>query len=326
LSNILRSFAKIKALVVGDVMLDTYLFGTVNRISPEAPVPIVDIERKESRPGGAANVAMNIAALGGKAVVCSAVGKDEQGEHLLRLLGKNSLLSDHRVVVSSKRITTEKTRIFSRNHQMLRYDHETNEDLSSGDEKKLLDNISHLIKSQQFNVVILQDYNKGVLTPAVIHSTIALSNKKEIPVTVDPKRKNFFEYRDVTLFKPNLREVSEALNIHIDKQKRKSLEQAAQDIHSKLRNHITLITLSESGVFITNHQHSELIPATVRHVADVSGAGDTVLSVASLCIASGFDFKTTGRLANIAGGLACARVGVNPISRDEFFEEARPKL
>lgn len=302
-------------------MLDTYLFGSVSRISPEAPVPIVNIEKKESRPGGAANVAVNINALGGKAVLCSVTGKDGAGKQLSVLLARNGLSSNY-LMLSSRRITTEKTRIFSRNHQMLRYDNEMDSDLSSAEEKKFIDIIIRSITSGKFDVVVLQDYNKGVLTPQVIHSTIALCNRKKIPVTVDPKKKNFFEYQNVTLFKPNLREVNDALQTDIDRRDRKSLQEAAAKIHARLNHHITFITLSESGAFITDHHTSALIPASVRDIADVSGAGDTVLSVASLCVAARADYKTTGRLANIAGGLACTHVGAAPISKAQFISEA----
>ncbi len=301
-------------------MLDTYVFGSVSRISPEAPVPIVDVEKRESRAGGAANVAMNIRAMGGKAVLCSVIGKDDAGEKLTKLL-KESNAEESGISRSAKRITTEKTRIFSRNHQMLRYDRETQDDLSANDEKILLGDIAQFINSGKFNVVVLQDYNKGVLTAKVIHETVALCLKKKIPVAVDPKKKNFFEYRNVTLFKPNLREVMDALKIEVDKGDKKSLEKTARALHAKLNHQITLITLSETGAFVTDHKTSELIPATVRHVADVSGAGDTVLSAAAMCLALRTDFKTMGRIANIAGGLACEQVGASTISRENLLAE-----
>lgn len=307
-------------------MLDTYVFGSVSRISPEAPVPIVNVESTESRPGGAANVAMNIQSLGGKAVICSVIGNDAPGEKLLKLLSRHRFVPEHRIVKSSGRITTEKTRIFSRNHQMLRFDSETEIDLSPGDEKNMLQHIRQSIDSEKFDVVVLQDYNKGTLTKNVIHSAIAHCRKKKIPVAVDPKKKNFFEYHDVSLFKPNLREVAEALGTEVDKRNKKSLELAARALHSKLHHQITLITLSETGAFITDHKTSEIIPALVRNVADVSGAGDTVLSTASLCLALEVDFKTMGRLANIAGSLACEEVGVVPINKEHFIAEVMKQM
>ena len=303
-------------------MLDTYLFGTVHRMSPEAPVPVVNIEKKESRPGGAANVAMNIKSLGGKVTLCTTIGDDAAGKNLAALLKQNKLLSDS-VIRSNKRITTEKTRIFSRNRQMLRYDLETETALNKEEEEKLLNKIQNAVNSGKFNVVVFQDYNKGVLTKKIIRETIALCRRKKIPTAVDPKKLNFFEYRDVTLFKPNLRETADALETEINKSEPGSLKAAAGRLSEKLNHSITLITLSESGAFVTNHRDAELIPASVLHVADVSGAGDTVLSVAALCLACGIDFKTRGRLANIAGGIVCGEVGVAQIHAQKFFEEAK---
>jgi len=305
-------------------MLDTYIFGSVTRTSPEAPVPIINVGKIESRLGGAGNVAMNIKALGGEATLCSVVGKDDAGKKISMLLKKNEIHTKQ-LLSSSYRITTEKTRIFSRNQQMLRYDNEIEDDLSPNDEKAVLVKIFQSINSEKFSVIVLQDYNKGVLTPKVIRSTISLCVKKKIPVIVDPKRRNFFEYQNVTLFKPNLREVNDALGIEVEKTS-KSLEQAAKMLHSKLNNKVTLITLSEGGAFITDHQTSRLIPASVRQVADVSGAGDTVLSAVSHCVASNMDLETTGKLVNIAGGLACEQVGVAPISKKEFFSETAKVL
>ncbi len=325
ISKIIKGFSKANALVVGDIMLDTYIFGRVSRTSPEAPVPIINVEKTESRLGGAGNVAMNIMALGGKAAICAVLGNDEAGRKITGLLKKNGIQSGQ-LLAGSSRITTEKTRIFSRNQQMLRYDSETESDLSSADEGSLLKKIFQSINSGKFSVVVLQDYNKGVLTPNVIHATIDLCGKKKIPVVVDPKKRNFFEYKNVALFKPNLREVNDALGIETDKTQSKSLEQAAAVLHAKLNNRITLITLSEGGAFITDHQTSRLLPASIRQVADVSGAGDTVLSAVSLCVASGIDLETTGKLVNIAGGLACEQVGVAPISREQFFLEAEKAL
>lgn len=306
-------------------MLDTYIFGRVSRTSPEAPVPIINVEKTESRLGGAGNVAMNIIALGGKVAICTVLGKDEAGRKITGLLKKNGIHS-RQLLAGTSRITTEKTRIFSRNQQMLRYDNETESDLSSADENALLKKIFQSVNSGKFSVVVLQDYNKGVLTSNVIRSTIDLCSKKKTPVVVDPKKRNFFEYKNVTLFKPNLREVNDALGVEVDKNCGESLVRAAKTLHSKLSNKITLITLSEGGAFITDHQTSRLIPASIRQVADVSGAGDTVLSAVSLCVASGIDLDTTGRLVNIAGGLACEQVGVAPISKKQFFSEAEKVL
>lgn len=321
LPEIFKRFTQLNALVVGDVMLDTYLFGNVSRMSPEAPVPIVNIKSSESRLGGAANVALNIKSLGADVTVCSAIGKDAAGKKLLQLFKKNKLNIGS--ILSTNRITTEKTRIFSKNQQMLRFDNETEADLSPAEEKSLLQKIQRAIASGKYHVVILQDYNKGVLTKKIITDTIALCRKKNIPVAVDPKQRNFFEYRNVTLFKPNLRELTDALETGIDKNDFTSLHQVAQLLHKKLQHHITLLTLSEKGVFASNHKAAELIPTTTKSVADVSGAGDTVIAVAALCLAAGIDYITLSKLANIAGGVVCGEMGVVPVDKKKFFEKAQ---
>lgn len=324
LPDLFKQFTRTNALVIGDVMLDTYLFGNVERMSPEAPVPVVHVKISESRLGGAANVAMNLKSLGAGVTICSVVGKDVAGKKLLQLLKKNKLGTTG--ILTTERVTTEKTRIFSKNQQMLRYDSETDDDLSPADEKRLLQTIKKEIASGKYGVVILQDYNKGVLTKNIIASTIALCKKKKLPVTVDPKRKNFFEYREVTLFKPNLRELTDALETEIDKTDITSLNSAAKQLFNELKHDVTLLTLSEAGVFVSNHKESELIPTSVRNIADVSGAGDTVIAVASLCIAAGVDYKTMSRLANIAGGVVCGEAGVVPVDKKKFLSVAGYEL
>jgi len=324
LPEIFKRFTSINALVIGDVMLDTYLYGNVSRMSPEAPVPIVNINDAESRLGGAANVALNLKSLGAGVTICSVIGKDAAGKKLLQLLKKNKLNSAS--VVATSRVTTEKTRILSKNSQMLRFDIETEADLSAGDESELLNSIQKEIHTGKYHVVIFQDYNKGTLTKKVITDTIALCKKKKIPVAVDPKKRNFFEYREVTLFKPNLRELSDALETTIDAANIASLNSVTQLLHKKLQHQFTLLTLSEKGVFASNHKDAQIIPTTTKSVADVSGAGDTVISVAALCLAAGIDYIILSKLANIAGGVVCAEVGVVPIDKKKFFEKAQEIL
>lgn len=301
-------------------MLDTYLFGNVNRISPEAPVPIVQIEHRESRPGGAANVAMNLKSLGANVSLCSVTGNDEAGEKLKSLLKKSEISSEW-LISGKSRPTTEKTRVISRSQQMLRYDAENEEELSENDERFLLQMIEKLLATQRVDVLIFQDYNKGVLTKNVIHTVTQWCEKKNIPVAVDPKKLNFFEYRGVKLFKPNLREINEALQADFNKHDLTSLVKADHLLKKQLQHEITLITLSEGGVFITDHHHHEIIPASVRQVADVSGAGDTVLSIAALGVALQLDLKTIGILSNLAAGIACGKLGVVPVSSEELKDE-----
>lgn len=319
--QIFSSFQNLNVLIIGDVMVDNYLWGEVERISPEAPVPVVQISKKESRLGGAANVALNIKSLGANPILCSVVGKDESGKIFLKLLSKNKI-SNEGVVKSSDRITTVKNRVLCRNHQLLRYDEETIKNLSQEEENSLFKKIQSLISRKKIDVVIFQDYNKGVLTKNIIHSVIALCSKKKIPAAADPKRQNFLEYKNVTLFKPNLRELKEGLKIDIDSSNIKSLNSAAKKLAKILKNEISLFTLSEKGMFVHSENQSKILPAHLRNIADVSGAGDTVISVAALGLALKLDIFLMTELANIAGGLVCENVGVVSIDKKRFLKEA----
>jgi len=317
IKNILKNFSKINVLVIGDVMIDRYWWGKVERISPEAPVPIVEVERTEDRPGGAANVALNLKVLGANVFLSSVIGDDADGNNLLALLKKNSI-DTHSCLKSKKRITTVKTRILSQNHQLMRSDFEMTDDISQNEENELVTRISSLIKSKKIDLVIFEDYNKGVLTENLIQSVIALCNKKKILTSVDPKKKNFFAYKNVTLFKPNLRELQEGLNqeVHADLQ---SLKKADKKLREKLNHQITLITLSDKGIFISDGKTGEIVAAKKRNVADVSGAGDTVIAVASLCLAAKTDLLAIAQLSNLAGGIVCETAGVVPVNPDDLI-------
>lgn len=317
---IFQQFSDTRVLVVGDVMMDVYLFGVTNRISPEAPVPIVELRNEELRLGGAANVAVNLKALGAKVMLCSVVGDDSEAYEMEALLDEQELSNSY-LYRSKKRITTKKTRIISRNQQMLRFDHEHTNPLGPVETEGLLEKIKVALAKKP-DVVILQDYNKGVLTEEVIQFVIARCHELNIPVAVDPKKANFLSYKGATLFKPNLKETCEALSIAVEAAERNTLDIAARRINEELNNRYTLITLSDKGVYITNHQEARIIPAMVRNVADVSGAGDTVISVAALCLAQEVPQDVLATLANMAGGLVCERVGVVPIDKALFQAEA----
>ena len=301
-------------------MIDTYLLGTTDRISPEAPVPVVNINKKEKRLGGAANVALNIKSLGAEAIVCSVIGKDSSSDELSDLFKKNNLRSNY-LVKSPERKTTEKTRVFSRNQQMLRFDNETDKSLSIEEEKLLIKKIDKCLEEFSIHVVILQDYNKGVLTKNVITSTIEKCRNLKIPVAVDPKRNNFFEYANVSLFKPNLKEINSALTLNIQNDDTSGLKEAAKSLFDELNAEIVLITLSEKGLFIHDNKTHHVIPGIERNIADVSGAGDTVIAVASLCLAQKISTDTLASLANIAGGLVCEHAGVVSINKEQFSSE-----
>ena len=315
-----NQFAQQRILVVGDVMIDAYLRGSVTRISPEAPVPIVNLEKTEDRLGGAANVALNLASLGAEPILCAIVGDDRGGRTFSDILDYRGL-SREGIVKSADRMTTIKTRVIGNNQHLLRIDEEVLTDISEQEEQDFIHRIKQLVDTK-VDAIILEDYNKGLLTPNVIDSIVKMANARNIPVTVDPKKDNFFEYKNVTLFKPNLKELKEGVGVKtMDVTKRAEFEAAVQKLESKLDNKITLVTLSEHGVFIKNDQDKKYIPAHLRNIADVSGAGDTVIAVATLCLVAGLEIEYIADIANLSGGLVCEVSGVVPIDAELLKEE-----
>ena len=320
IQQLLDVFSGLKAMVIGDVMIDAYIFGKVDRISPEAPVPVVHIQKSEMRPGGAANVAINLKSLGAKTVLCSVTGDDEGGEKFKQLLAKEGL-SDMGIITSKDHSTTVKTRVIGNNHQLLRVDDETLKDISGSTESKFIDQCIALMKSEKPDVIIFEDYDKGAITENVIRKITDAAAASNIPVTVDPKKKNFNSYRNITLFKPNLHELRTGLGLTIEKADLESLKTAALEMLNNRKMEMVMVTLSEEGMFIATKKESLLIPAHVRSISDVSGAGDTVISVASLCLAAGLPISAIAGLSNLAGGLVCEQVGVVPIDKKRFAEE-----
>jgi rfaE bifunctional protein kinase chain/domain len=318
--QLFKDFGNIKVAVVGDVMLDTYLFGKVERISPEAPVPVVAVQRKEQRIGGAGNVALNTVSLNAKTFIISVIGADDDGQQLTALYNNQNIDTTY-LITSPNRITTKKTRILGSNQQMMRLDSETTKDISAEEEDILLNQLQKCIASHKPDVVIFEDYNKGVLTERVITQAIALCKQHNIITTVDPKHKNFFAFKGVDIFKPNLKEVKEGLNITIDEINITSLNTIHLQLQEQLQHSISLITLSEKGVFFQSDSQSEIIPTHIRSIADVSGAGDTVIAVASLAYATTRDMKLAADMANIAGGLVCEEVGTVAINSPKLLKE-----
>ncbi|MCK6691690.1 MAG: bifunctional ADP-heptose synthase [Thermoanaerobaculia bacterium] len=312
--EILQKFENQNILIVGDVMLDRYLTGTVSRISPEAPVPVVLHRATEDRLGGAANVALNIRALGATPVLCTVVGQDAEGQALRRMLPENGM-TDSGLVLSETRRTTVKTRVLGNNQQMLRIDQEDDHDLSKAEENILLERVVSLLNNTSVQAIILQDYNKGVLTPAVIDAVLSAARQRGILTAVDPKKHNFFAFRGADLFKPNLKEIRDSVPFQVQADL-DSLQQAANFLHKKLEHSITMITLSEKGLFLENQKEARLYPTVPRNVADVSGAGDTVISVAALGLAAGLTLPVVAALSNLAGGQVCEYPGVVPVQRD----------
>ena len=320
LKKLFERFSSIKVGVIGDVMLDSYIWGNVDRISPEAPVPIVSLKSKEQRIGGAGNVALNLQSLGASAFVLSVTGDDSEATDLLTLFRNQHINCDY-VFRSADRITTNKTRVISRNQQMMRLDAEITNDLHARDEEKLINLFENFVEKEKPDVVILEDYNKGVLTEAVIRVIISICRQKGILTAVDPKRRNFFEYKRVDIFKPNLKEAKEALNFLFGEANLLLLQDIHRELSNLLHHDISFVTLSELGVFYQQGGESAIIPSHLRNVADVSGAGDTVIAVAALVYAATRNVLLMAEIANIAGGLVCETVGTAAIDRVKLLHE-----
>lgn len=316
----LNKFNGLKVLVVGDVMIDAYYFGKVERISPEAPVPVVAVENKEIRLGGAANVAMNLVALGAKPVVCSVIGTDKDGDDLIELFQQHGVGTSG-IFRSKERATTVKLRVISQATQMLRIDTEDTKPINDFESFELVERIHQLLIDA--DVVIFEDYDKGVLTADNIARITKDAHNRGIPVVVDPKKRNFNNYTHADLFKPNLKELKEGLKVDFDADDKDALEAAVKTLMENLQLKHAMITMSERGVMITNGKDFHYVPAHFRKIADVSGAGDTVISVAALCFALKMDLKTAAQMANLAGGLVCEEVGVVPINKARFDEEIK---
>ena len=319
--EIFRSFSNLNVLIIGDVMVDSYMWGKVGRISPEAPVPIVSVTKKERRLGGAANVALNVQALGANPILCSVIGVDYEGMSFLDLL-RNQKLSQKGILKSRDRVTTVKNRIIGNNYQVVRVDEETEEDITVDETQNLITLISYIISHDKIDVIIFEDYNKGLITPKLIQKVVEFAKSKGIPTCVDPKKKNFNAYKGVTLFKPNLKELREGLKLDIDGENINELQRAVSSFRVKQKLETVFVTLADKGVITNSRSVKEHVEAHVRNIADVSGAGDTVISVAALCRALECNPVFTAALSNLAGGIVCQEIGVVPINKEELLREA----
>lgn len=315
-----RYFNNLNVLIIGDVMVDSYLWGKVNRISPEAPVPIVTVSKKERRLGGAANVALNVQALGANPILCSAIGVDIEGQAFLDLLRKQKL-SQKGILKSRDRITTVKTRVIGNNSQLLRVDEEIETDVTPSETQQLLILINYILNHDRIDVIIFEDYNKGLLTPKLISKVVEMAHSKGIPTCVDPKTKNFNAYKGVSLFKPNLKELREGIKADVDADSINELQREVSSYRVKQKIDTILVTLADKGVITNSRSIKEHLPAHIRSIADVSGAGDTVISVAALCRALDCKEILTAAIANLSGGLVCEQIGVVPVNKDQLLEE-----
>ena len=320
-TDLFDKLAQAHVLIVGDVMIDRYWHGKVNRISPEAPVPVVELQRTEDRLGGAANVALNIRAMGATPYLFSVIGADTEGADFLDLMTKNDLPTIG-IVQSDERKTTVKTRIMAGTQQMLRVDSEITSELNETLQQHFLSKLTDFLDKQHIDVLIFQDYNKGVLSLKTIQYVMNEAVKRNIPTTVDPKKHNFLSYQNATFFKPNLKEIRDAVSFEV-KPELESLQKATTFLNETLTNRYTMITLSDKGLFLddTHTEGGQIYPIQPRNIADVSGAGDTVISVASLCLAMGFDAKIIASLSNLAGTQVCEVAGVVPVNREQLKRE-----
>lgn len=321
LEEVFNAFDGLTVLVIGDIMLDSYIWGSVDRISPEAPVPIVRVRKRDFRLGGAANVALNVQALGAKPILCALIGDDDAGNKLLDCLDQQGM-SKEGIVVSKNRPTTVKTRLIASHQHVVRVDEESDQELLKDEEDQLVKQIQQLI--DECDAIIFEDYDKGVISASLIDKTIVMATKKNIPTIVDPKKRNFLSYKGVTLFKPNLKELREGLKLDIDAGDEGQVEQAVEKLKQILDSGV-MVTLSEHGVYIDYQSEQKKFPAYKREIADVSGAGDTVVSIAGLCVAIGMKPGLIAALSNLGGGLVCEHTGVVPINKKELLAEAIDK-
>jgi len=307
----------IRALVIGDLMLDEYLWGKTDRISPEAPVQVVDVTREELRLGGAGNVVNNLAALGCRVTVCSVVGGDENGTILQHVFsGKGVDVSG--VFEDPARTTSKKTRVVAVNQQIVRIDRESRDNISGEFEERILGFLAD--RGNEFQVILVSDYAKGVLTPRLLEGITTAARRLGIPVVVDPKGSDYCRYRGATIITPNRKEAEQASGVAIRDDD--GLGRAASVLLEQGQFAALLITRSEQGMSLFQRDHGTVhIPTVARDVFDVTGAGDTVLAVLGLALACGLGFAEAARLANVAAGIAVGKVGTATVSPAEIIAE-----
>lgn len=320
--QIFEQFKQMRAIVIGDAMVDTYMWGKIDRMSPEAPIPIVSVTKRENRLGGAANVSLNLQALGATPFLFSVIGGDDKGKKFRKLLEKRNLSCDG-IFIDAQRNTTVKNRIISKGQHIARVDEESITYIEPEMEITLIAAVKKLIERNSIDVIIFVDYDKGVVTPNVFKAINDLAIEKGIPTSVDPKKRNFYNYKNVSLFKPNFKEFVEGTGLPLQKNDLEALKIAADEFKKQQNIKLIFVTLSELGVFISNGVKEQYYPAVIRYIADVSGAGDTVISVASLAMAAGLQPKIMALMSNLAGGLVCEKLGVVPVDKEQLIKEMR---
>ena len=304
-----------KVIIVGDAMIDSYTLGRIERKSPEAPVPIINVEKEKIKLGGAANVALNIKSIGLEPVLCTIIGKDSEGQDFIRLCKKNNL-NTNGVITDSSRKTTNKNRVIVDDKHIVRIDNENTHNI----DKKLRDEFLEIInkEAKTSEIIIFQDYDKGTLDRYIINDII--KENKHSFISVDPKNRNFFNYKNIDLFKPNLNEILEAFN-SVDSSE-KNLEKISKELSTKSKVNNIMITLSEKGLMIQNDKENFISKTTIKEIIDVSGAGDTVISLATILFYLKLPEKFIGEMCNLAGGITCMKSGVNAIDLKELLKNA----
>ena len=311
-------FKNNKILIIGDLMLDTYLYGTVDRVSPEAPVPVIDVQSMDNKLGGAGNVALNVKQLDSEPIICSVIGNDDSGKKLKEIMNENGIMTDY-IISSDSRKTTNKTRLIGNKYQIARFDDEMVDELNYNDYTNLTRTIELVIEKHDIDVILIQDYDKGVIDRNLIDKIVELS--VDIPVIVDPKKRNFSFYKNIKLIKPNYKELKEGLNIE-SVERDEVLKLGVKKLH-KRGIEIVFVTLSDDGIFISydNGRKSKIVPGTKRHIYDVSGAGDTVISIISTLINKDLTIDEIDKISNVAGGIVCEHAGVMPIDIEKLKNE-----
>ncbi len=321
IDSLLNSIRNKRIAVIGDVMLDKYIFGHVSRISPEYPVPVVDVNREDYRLGGAANVALNTLSLGADTLLIGVAGEDGDREILLDLFRKHGLPAEG-IISDPSRPTTCKTRILSQNHHIVRVDFEKRHEIDNNIEELVFGSFLSALSS--LDAVVLEDYNKGLLSRKLIERIIATARDKGIPVLVDPKHLNFFAYRGCSVFKPNLSEIASSLGIVLQNEDRE-VEKACMVLQEKIQADTIVVTRSEKGMTVFDGSFTH-IGATSLDVADVSGAGDTVIGMLALGAAAGFDIVTNATMANLAAATVCQEVGAVPVKAEKLIKVCQEHL
>jgi D-glycero-beta-D-manno-heptose-7-phosphate kinase len=321
IKNILDSFSGKRIAVIGDIMLDKYIFGHVSRISPEYPVPVVDVTHEDHRLGGAANVALNTLSLGAETMLIGITGADGNREILLDLFRSHGLATEG-LIRDPSRPTTSKTRILSQNHHITRVDFESRKNVDKEIEQKILGSFDAMLDS--IDAIVLEDYNKGLLSAEIIQHIISSARKHNVPILVDPKLQNFFTYKGCSVFKPNLSEMAASLGIVLHNND-KEVEEACRMLQEKIEVETIIVTRGEKGMTIYNGSFTH-IGATSLEVADVSGAGDTVIGILALGAAAGIDIVTSATIANLAAGTVCQEVGAVPVRAEKLLKAYQEHL